>query len=433
MQKVLKFLVIVIVTSLYFFPFEFRFLPGINTKMVLASLGLVLFIIDYVRKFHSTGIVNKGYFQVVGAAVFFSLLCLCSTLYNNTIDYSYVTYVVSMAVWLAGAYFVVRVASLFFENVSVLFICDVLIAVSIMQCSLALLIDNHPEFKEIVDRLIVGFDFVSIEKLNNVDRLYGIGAALDVAGTRFAAVLTLIAFCTLKEHSRITTFQLLIYLFAFVFITVVGNMMARTTVVGALIAVLYWVVPWTRDTNKNRHRILGYLGLVLGLALPFIVYKYNIDESFRIDMRFAFEGFFSLVEKGEWEVNSNDILKSMIVFPDNIKTWIIGDGYFVNPKDLDSYYVGEYYMGYYKGTDIGYLRFLFYCGLLGLSAFVLYFCKVVECCVVKNPEYRSMFYLLLLLNFIIWFKVSTDIFVVFALFMALEDSSRENESSVKEV
>ena len=41
--------------------------------------------------------------------------------------------------------------------------------------------------------------------------------------------------------------------------------------------------------------------------------------------------------------------------PDNLHTWIIGDGYIVNPKD-DPYYIGEVTKGYYKNTDIGYLR-----------------------------------------------------------------------------
>lgn len=50
----------------------------------------------------------------------------------------------------------------------------------------------------------------------------------------------------------------------------------------------------------------------------------------------------------------------MYVFPDNLKTWIIGDGYFNGPEDSDPYYTGEIWdIGYYKGTDVGYLRFIF--------------------------------------------------------------------------
>ena len=62
----------------------------------------------------------------------------------------------------------------------------------------------------------------------------------------------------------------------------------------------------------------------------------------------------------------------MIVFPDNLHTWIIGDGYFDNPFNRDMNYIGPNFGGYYMATDIGYLRFLFYVGLIGLLLFCVY-------------------------------------------------------------
>lgn len=38
----------------------------------------------------------------------------------------------------------------------------------------------------------------------------------------------------------------------------------------------------------------------------------------------------------------------------------------------------------------------------------------------RFASYRSLFFVILLLNFIVWFKVSTDIFLVFALFLCLD-------------
>ena len=46
----------------------------------------------------------------------------------------------------------------------------------------------------------------------------------------------------------------------------------------------------------------------------------NIDNQFYYRFRFGFEGFFSLVEKGRWEVSSNEILKNMVVYPETLKT-----------------------------------------------------------------------------------------------------------------
>ena len=89
----------------------------------------------------------------------------------------------------------------------------------------------------------------------------------------------------------------------------------------------------------------------------------------------------------------------------NLKTLVEGD--------MDREITG----GYYKGTDVGYLRFIFYFGLIGLSTFMLFFVKVGQYCIREFPKFKWMFILLLLANFIIWLKVSTDIFLVFALFL----------------
>lgn len=77
--------------------------------------------------------------------------------------------------------------------------------------------------------------------------------------------------------------------------------------------------------------------------------------------------------------------------------------------------------GYYQNTDIGYLRFIFYFGIFGLIAFIWYFIKVGTTCVKRFISHRLLFATLLLLNFIIWCKVSTDIFLVFALFLCLRE------------
>ena len=78
---------------------------------------------------------------------------------------------------------------------------------------------------------------------------------------------------------------------------------------------------------------------------------YNSDPKFYNRTRFAFEGFFSLVEDGYWHTGSNDKLATMYVFPDNPETWLIGDGYFGNPAD-DLNYIGENTEGYYKNMGL---------------------------------------------------------------------------------
>lgn len=227
---------------------------------------------------------------------------------------------------------------------------------------------------------------------------------------------------------------LFISVIAFVFISVVGNMIARTTIVGVLLSLIYAVLLFrpTRVSYGFLHLSRVVL-LVLLVAIPFSVYLYNNSSQFHQLSRFAFEGFFSLVETGEWEIDSNEKLKAMMVFPDNAKTWIIGDGYFANPYDTDPFYVGAYSGGYYKGTDIGYLRFIFYFGLIGLLAFSCFLISVAKECINVLPNYKLMILFILLLGFIVWLKVSTDVFLIFALLICIgnmQDAHQQLETEL---
>ena len=118
---------------------------------------------------------------------------------------------------------------------------------------------------------------------------------------------------------------------------------------------------------------------------------------------------------------------NMYVFPDNLKTWIIGDGYFDNPQDIDPYYTGEVTGGYYMGTDVGYLRFIFYFGIFGLTSFIAFFIAITQSCMKKFSQQSLLFLLFLAVNIIGWFKVSTDVFLVFAPFLLI--SREENEAA----
>ena len=78
-------------------------------------------------------------------------------------------------------------------------------------------------------------------------------------------------------------------------------------------------------------------------------------------------------------------------------------------------------------TDVGVCRFIFYCGLIGLSIFAIFFLVTANVCTNYCPEYKWMFYALMCINYAIWFKVATDIFLILALFLALGPEEEEEE------
>lgn len=422
----LKYLMIFLtgwVTTFFFFPFFPTFLPSINTKMMMAACGLV--VLAHNLSTYGRGNMNKNFLVLSLASFGVSIASLLAMVINGTPDDSYLDYFVSMWVWLGGGYFMVNMIKFTHGKATLELICYYLIAVGCTQCILAEMIEHIPFVKTFVDSILDGYGYMG----KNIDRLYGLGCALDVAGSRFSVLLIMIAYLLPRdnEHNNYIV-KTVFLLFAYGVIIIVGNIIGRTTMIGmvtSLIYILYIII----FKEKNNRQLANLKYLILCAVMFFVslsTYLYNSDLTWKKSIRFGFEGFFSLVEKGHWEVSSNEMLKGSFIFPDNTHTWIFGDGYMA-PTDNDPYYTGKQYSSFYMGTDVGYSRFVFYFGLIGLSAFSVFMVIAAQICMSRFKNYKMLFALMLLVNFIVWLKVSTDIFLCFAPFLALTDSSEEYE------
>ena len=416
MKQLLVAIGVTIITSLFFFPFETALLPSVNTKMAMAAFAISLYIIRAAKFGNARLNQNMIYMSLVGFAV--SIFGYISTVINNTNDYTYTTYFVSMWVWIGGAYVVIKTMEWAYGKVTIRMAGNFLIAVCVAQCIIAQLIDTNNTIRDFVDGFMVSTGFMG----KHESRLYGIGCALDVAGLKFCTVLLMNAFFLITPVSGKKNLERSIYMISFIIIAVYGSMIARTTNVGVFLSFLLCIIYYicnknNKEISSNIVAVFKVFIIALVILIPILVYLYNTVPDIHYKLRFAFEGFFSLYEKGEWEVGSNSRLEHMFLWPDNIKTWIIGDGYFSTPQD-DYYYIGPIY-DYYMGTDVGYSRLLFYFGTLGLLAFSLVFIASAALCSKKYPKYTLMFWMIALVNFIGWIKVSTDIFVVFALFLCI--------------
>ncbi len=424
MGKLLTIIGAVILTSFYLFPFDFIFLSGVNTKLIMAVVSIAIVITNLARS--RKGIIDKDILLLCLFAFFVSFFTLFSVFYNNTRDYTYVTYIISMLVWTGGAYTLVTFIKWIHGKITVPILTYYLIAACTMQCLLALAINRFSAVEDFCSSFCLGLS--DIKRYINDGRLYGVGCVFDPAGLRFAAVLVLMGyfFPRIVEKYNKRNVLIIMYAFAFILISVVGNIISRTTIVGMIIALAYIIIYSLRlhtlriDIETNR--LWKWMCFLLFVSIVLIIPLYHGDASFREEIRFGFEGFFSLFEKGKWEVHSNNQLLTMYRFPETFKTWIVGDGYFFN-TNLDPYYTGVEYKEYYMAIDVGYLRFIYYSGIIGLGAFILFMCKVAVMCMFRHRECRMLFFLLLILQFVIWFKVASDIFCVFALFLVIEDVS----------
>ena len=176
--KYITCILIAVLTSFYLFPFTFRFLPIANTKMILAGVGLVLYIINLSKG--RTGSLDKTLFLLSIAALLVSFIACVSAIVNNSNDYTYADYIISMWVWLGGAYTVINIIKLRHGYLEVDLVYKYLLSVCVLQCLLALIIDSNMSFKALVDSMVADLGFIQMDRLEDSNRLYGIGCSLDV-------------------------------------------------------------------------------------------------------------------------------------------------------------------------------------------------------------------------------------------------------------
>lgn len=414
MIKVLKILLTVLVTSFFFFPFSFSFFPSQNTKNLLAVAGLVFVIMELVRRKDLS--VPRELLILLFLSGMVSLLSLISITYNQTPDTTYVSFIRATAIWLSSAFAVIYIIRSVHGYIDVSLVAHYLIGVCVFQCIMAMLIAFVPAVQVFVDSHVMQGQ----EMLREMDRIYGIGAFLDIAGSRFACVLVAIAFL-ITSPKKVSTGLVVFYTFSFIVISIIGNMIARTTTVGMILGIS-WVLlsPFITKKNEIHSDIFGKSMVILATSLILIVVSvvlYQGSPEVRDLIDFGFEGFFSLIQTGEWQVSSNDQLATMVVWPEELRTWIIGDGYFANSRNDPNYLGNTTDQGFYMGTDIGYLRFIFYFGLAGLVWIIAFIIYSAFICCKYFKEYTWLFVMALLVGLVVWAKVSTDVFLFFALFL----------------
>lgn len=414
-RSILTVILLTIVVDAFYFNFSFRFLPSVNSKMVLAVVGIFAFVLKGMRE--RTAHISRRVFVSGVLAVVFSLWCYFAIVANGTDNKEFADYYVSFAVWLGGAYGAYAILKGQYERVDLTTITWYLALVCASQCVIALLIDNVSFIHDFVDSVF--YQPTQFYEFNH--RLYGISCALDPAGIRFSAVQVLIAHQLaavdkVRKNVRRSSF----YIVCFLMITLIGSIISRTTIVGTALGLAYILFGNLRmgrggvisKTQLNSILLLSFL-IVSAVVISVILYNSNPD--FREDLRFGFEGFFNWVETGTFSTNSTNELQTMWVWPTTQRGWIIGEGR-----------VGVFE----TGSDIGYCNYILYCGLIGMAIYSIYYIYNHLSLISKFRNFTIAAFLLVAVTFIVWAKVTTDIFLIDAMLFCIDgdfDEVRQKE------
>ncbi|HGH3549643.1 TPA: hypothetical protein ACJK7H_002630, partial [Acinetobacter baumannii] len=198
---------------------------------------------------------------------------------------------------------------------------------------------------------IINIDGLSSDTLQTFSeaRLVGIGASFFAAGILNSFFLILLAYYINYSKGKKNYFLLLTL---FLIISIVGILFSRTTIIGIVLSIFFFL------NYKNLFKVVL---LIFPLLFLLIIYGKTLSES---NAQIAFGLDFLFNTKNSQASSSFNGLKEMYnILPDNLKTWILGDAKYKVVSQNGNF------SSYYKETDVGYFRIIFYNGLMGLLLF----------------------------------------------------------------
>ena len=417
MRIVLKAILTILVLLLIYKP-EFIFIPrSINT--FFGTVGFLVYFFD--RKYRNRILHRRSdrfnqYARFYLPAFFMAIF---SCLINNPFETYYVTLIFSIFFAYYANYLLARLSFVIYGEYTLRIFIKYFIVSEIIYLTVSLLMFADSSIRELVLSLLKA-DLIKEAALERTEgfRIQGFGASFYGAGIVNGYFLIILASClSIFKWSNIT--KSLLYLL-YIVVIVIGMMMARTTMVGALLGILVIVICFKHNLNewvKNSIIVMIVLGVALNL-FDFAMRSANFD----IDTlyNFAFELLINYAEKGELTTSSTTGMWAMYsTIPTTLKTWLIGDALWMAADG-----------GYYKHVDIGYLRALWYFGLFGTSMLFLYYYKTIKRIVYSNKLFgdNSRFIALVLLVYVLSLnlKGSCDLFYYLAPFIFIQSERSRN-------
>lgn len=226
-------------------------------------------------------------------------------------------------------------------------------------------------------------------------RIICFGAKFFSTGVIASTALIVLIYVLKKEN---TLKNWLLYFW----IAIIGLFSARTTLIGIGISIVYFL-------RYNLFKLGKYIWKIIILFIIVMLGIKKFDEKI---LNWAFQLF---INGGE-TTSTNRLKEMWHVIPTNIKTWIVGDGKW-NLVD-----------GYYMSTDVGYLRILWYSGLVGIFIFVLF--SIFLFLEIRRKELRIMSCLLLLLFLILNVKGHVEPFFILYCLIILETRNAKRRKNI---
>ena len=334
----------------FIYQISYFFLP-FNTPFVMGLIGLPLYLYNY-SSFSGKDIEYVR--DILLSLLPVAIVALFSIVGNHSFDFHFVKWTITNSLYFFGAYLMFLLLKDSFRDFSFGKLVELIVLCAIVQLSLSLIMYFSPAVKNVLQPLIIESEISKMAMERAQTRMIGFGTHFFTSGTVHAFILIMIAVYFIKQ--KVSYLKSVVMMFSFIFIAAVGAIMARTTLVGVLFAIV--IVLLMRKGKK--FFIFGLVSSSIIMYILSTLYLDLIGDSMDVLFGFGFETFVNYQKTGSISTSSTVDMLNMYKFPTTWETWLFGDA---------QYEAGR---GYYMNTDIGYCRLIFYFGIIGFIAYMYF-------------------------------------------------------------
>lgn len=408
MKSIFKYLFFVSLFFFHIYVIKFAFSP-ISTRVLFGFFGAIL-IIKYLLKSNRLKI-SKITFKYLISLIVIGLISFFTNSIHSTSEFHYIIYIFQSIIIICSSYFCIFcVSHLSKKEISFEYLSRIFIGAVALQMIITVIMFLSPSVKEHLISIQSTDSFTEVFLEGGWWRVTGFGSEYFIAGVVNCYALLLISHCILYDR-----FNINILLLCFILISIIGSVMSRTTLVGIVLGITYIL---TKGNSKIRILIFKYIAfIIIAILIIGSSTKIAMTDQMETTLRFGFEAFYNYFETGTFTTASAENLLndhySISKIPQGI-TLIIGDGFYADPSDSDKYYMN---------IDAGYLRLIYYFGILGLVAFLVAQYHLLTMSKINEKSHLILKWYLILLIIILNIKGVTDLTPFIALFVFTDNKN----------
>jgi len=373
MKYIICSTVSIIAVFFYIYSIQFGWSPGgFGTRVWMGVFGFINLIIQYKQWILLK--INKYFLKMLVLLLIILCISIVSIIINGLyykfpFDITFITYFPQMITVALAGYFISMINNWNKDKIN--FSKNIFIIAVSIQMILSVILYLFPNVAEIINDIQV-MQAIDSELINQTSsyRLSGFGSKFFGAGIVNSFALILII--NIIRNQYINKKNIYLLTAAFLLILIVGMMMSRTTMVGVILAIVYLMLPFESMQRKNNNRkyfISYFLFLIFCMILIGSLLNDKIFNSIDPLINWGFEIFINYNDNGKIETNSTLELEQMYKNVHSDIPFFLGDGLFLDPINKESYY---------KYVDIGYIRLVYYFGILGTTIYFLLQAQVIR-------------------------------------------------------